>query len=192
MDAGVAGVGVVATLVSNDAAAVRRFVRDSGPAGVVTKMFGAPAICEQGGRRVALTRRLSGSDLGDLRGIEATAHQFQRWSPKQHEARVIVIGRQVYVVAIRAGSHAARVDWRADYDALSYERITPPTVVRRGVLAVMDDLCLVYGAFDFVITPQGRWVFLEVNPGGQYGWLEDVAEVPLTETMADLLAQGAA
>lgn len=186
-----AGLGVLPTLVTNEAAAVSRFAGQSGRGGTVTKMFGAPAICEQGGRRVALTQRLSEPDLEDLRGIEATAHQFQRWSPKQHEARVIVIGREVYAVAIRAGSDAARVDWRADYGSLSYEWITPPTAVRTGVLAVMAELGLVYGAFDFVITPQGEWAFLEVNPGGQYGWLEDTVDVPLTTTMADLLAQGA-
>jgi ATP-grasp ribosomal peptide maturase len=186
-----AGLNVLPTLVTNDAGAVRRFAAPSGPASVVTKMFGAPAICEQGGRRVALTQRLTESDLGDLRGIEATAHQFQQWVPKQYEARVVVIGRHVFAVAIRAHSDAAHVDWRADYDALSYERITPPDAVRHGVRAVMRELGLVYGAFDFVITPRDRWVFLEVNPGGQYGWLEDVADVPLTATLADLLAQGA-
>lgn len=187
-----AGLTVLPTLVSNEAAAVHRFAGQSGQLGVVTKMFGAPAICEQGGRRVALTQRLSGSDLGDLRGIEITAHQFQRWTSKREEARVIVIGRHVFAVAIRAHSDAAHVDWRADYEALSYEQITPPDAVRRGVIAVMAELELVYGAFDFVITPDDRWVFLEVNPGGQYGWLEDVADVPLTATMVDLLAQGAA
>jgi ATP-grasp ribosomal peptide maturase len=187
-----AGLTVLPTLVTNEAAAVRRFAGESGRHGVVTKMFGAPAICEQGGRRVALTQRLTESDLGDLSGIEITAHQFQSWASKREEARVIVIGRQVFAVAIRAGSDAAHVDWRADYEALDYERITPPDAVRRGIRAVMAELELAYGAFDFVVTPEGQWIFLEVNPGGQYGWLEDVADLPLTETMTDLLAQGAA
>ncbi len=183
-----AGLDVLPSLVTNDGAAVRRFVAGCGPGGAVTKMLGATAICEQGGRRVALTQRVAISDLGDLRGIEVTAHQFQRWAAKRKEARVIVIGRQVFAVAIRAGSDAARVDWRADYRALSYETVDPPVDVQRGVRAVMGELGLVYGAFDFVITPEGRWVFLEVNPGGQFGWLEDKTDVPLTATLADLLA----
>lgn len=186
-----ADLAVLPTLVTNDAVAVRRFAGQSGQDGVVTKMFGAPAICEQGGRRVALTQRLTGSDLGDLSGIDATAHQFQCWASKREEVRVIVIGRHVFAVAIRAHSEVAHIDWRADYDALSYERISPPEEVRRGVRAVMAELQLAYGAFDFIVTPEGQWVFLEVNPGGQYGWLEDVTSVPLTATLADFLAQGA-
>jgi hypothetical protein len=32
----------------------------------------------------------------------------------------------------------------------------------------------------------------DVNPGGQYGWLESATGAPLTETLADLLADGVA
>jgi hypothetical protein len=55
----------------------------------------------------------------------------------------------------------------------------------------MVDLGLVYGAFDFVIGPDGTWIFLEVNPGGQFRFVEYRAGVPLTAALADLLARGA-
>jgi ATP-grasp ribosomal peptide maturase len=186
-----AGLSVAPTLVTNDSGAVRRFAARSGPDGVVTKMLGASAVCEQGGRRVALTQRLTETDLTDLRGIKLTTHLLQRWAPKLEEARVIVIGRHVFAVAIRAHSQAAYIDWRADYNALSYEPIPLPTDVERGIRAVMRELGLVYGAFDFVITPAAEWIFLEVNPGGQFGFLEDSTDAPLTATLADLLAQEA-
>lgn len=55
--------------------------------------------------------------------------------------------------------------------------------------AYCAELGLAYGAFDFAIRPDGRWVFLECNPCGQYGWIEDVLSVPITETIADLLCE---
>ncbi len=97
-----AGLSVAPTLITNNAAAMRRFAARSGPDGVVTEMLGASAICEQGGRRVALTQRLIDSDFDDLRGVELTAHLVQRWASKREEARVIVIGSHVFAVAIRA------------------------------------------------------------------------------------------
>lgn len=186
-----AGLSVAPTLVTNSPGAVRRFAARSGPAGVVTKMLGASAICEQGGRRVALTQRLIGADLDDLHGVELTAHLVQRWVSKREEARVIVIGHQLFAVAIRAHSPAASIDWRADYSALSYEPVPLPTDVEHGIRAVVRELDLRYGAFDFVITPEAEWVFLEVNPGGQFGFLEDHTDAPLTATLADLLTQEA-
>ena len=47
-----------------------------------------------------------------------------------------------------------------------------------------------YGAFDFVITPDGEWIMLECNPSGQWLWLHHVAGLPIPEALADLLTGG--
>jgi glutathione synthase/RimK-type ligase-like ATP-grasp enzyme len=181
------GLTVTDTLVTNMPDAVHRFAAAHGD--VVTKMFGATSVLEQGGRRVAHTERLTPSHLADLRGIEVTAHQFQRWVPKAHEARVVVVGDSQFAVEIHAGSEASYVDWRTDYDNLTYERVDPPEQVTAGIQALMRELGLAFGALDFVVTPGGEWVFLEVNPGGQYGWLETHTGIPVTATLADLLTE---
>jgi hypothetical protein len=41
--------------------------------------------------------------------------------------------------------------------------------------------------FDFAVTPDGDWVFLELNPNGQWGWIEDHTGLAITSAMADLL-----
>lgn len=180
------GLDVPDTLITNRAESVLRF---AGGGATIAKALGAPAILEEGGRKTTFTYRIDESDLADLRGVEHTAHQFQRWVPKAFEARVIVAGERVFAAAIHAGNAASYLDWRNDYDALRYEPITPPVSVSDGVIAYCAELGLVYGAFDFVIRPDGGWVFLECNPGGQYGWIEDAIEAPITETIADLLSE---
>jgi glutathione synthase/RimK-type ligase-like ATP-grasp enzyme len=145
------------------------------------------ALDEQGVRKNVYTRRISEAELADLRGIEHTAHLFQRWVPKAREARMIVIGDRVTTAAITSHSPAAHVDYRCDYAALSYELITPPARVLDGVRRLMNRFALCYAALDFVLTPDGEWVFLELNPAGQYGWIESETGVALTEQLADLL-----
>ena len=54
----------------------------------------------------------------------------------------------------------------------------------------MSEMGLAYATVDFVITSEGRWVFLEANPGGNYGWLEASTELPISAALADLLAAG--
>jgi hypothetical protein len=49
---------------------------------------------------------------------------------------------------------------------------------------------LSFGAFDFVITPDQKWIMLECNPTGAYGWLEEALDLPITSALADLLASG--
>jgi ATP-grasp ribosomal peptide maturase len=180
------GLTVPDTLITNLETSVRRFA-DGGP--TVAKALGAPAIVEGGGRKTTFTHRLEAADIADLRGIELTAHQFQRWAPKVFEARVFVVGTRVFAAAIHAGNEATYVDWRNDYAALRYEPIEPPTDVTAGVVAYCAEFGLSYGAFDFVIRPDGAWVFLECNPGGQYGWIEEAINAPITEAIADLLSE---
>lgn len=183
------GLTVADTLVTNAPAAVKQFA-DGGA--TVTKALGAAAVVEDGGRKTTFTHLLDTADLADLRGVEVSAHQFQRWIPKACEARVIVVGDQVFATEIHAGNAASHLDWRNDYRALHYERVDPPRDVVDGMLQYCLEFGLVFGAFDFVIRPDGAWVFLECNATGQYGWLEDAVDLPITDTIADLLTKGAA
>ncbi len=183
------GLSVPPTLVTNRAAAVRGFC---GPRRAVTKMLGSPGIHESGGRRIAYTEQVTAPMLGQLDGIATTAHQFQQWVDKAFEVRVVVVGATLFAVSIHAGSPAAHIDWRADYPNLSYEVVAPPADVRDGVDTLMARLGLRYGALDFAVDHDGQWWFLEVNPGGQYGWLEQQVGIGVTAAIADLLTEGAA
>ncbi|MCA1601290.1 MAG: hypothetical protein LC776_06485 [Acidobacteria bacterium] len=108
---------------------------------------------------------------------------------KIHEARVVVVGERTFTILIRAGSQASQVDWRADYPALSYEWIETPHEIEKGLQAYLAELGLAYSAIDFAIDADGRWVFLESNSSGQYFWLESHTGAPITNALADLLAE---
>jgi ATP-grasp ribosomal peptide maturase len=179
------GLTVPNTLITNEPSAMRRFAEGGA---TVTKILGANHIAEEGTRKITFTRPLG--DLTDLQGIEATCHLAQRWAPKEFDCRVIAIGNKLFAFAIHAGNATAYIDFRADYDALTYEPIEVPIDVSNGIRRFLDTMGLVYGALDFVVGPDGSYVFLECNPGGQFGWLEAHTGAPLTQTLADLLTQG--
>ena len=122
------GLTVPDTLITNDPEAVRDF---AAARPTITKLLGSSSIVEEGVRKIGYTRLLVDDDLANLRGIEVTAHLFQRWVPKAYEARIIAVGEQLTTVAIHADSTAGYVDWRTDYDHLRYELITPPDHVVR-------------------------------------------------------------
>jgi hypothetical protein len=55
------------------------------------------------------------------------------------------------------------VDWRADFDALSYEWVETPAHVEKGLRRYQETMGLTYAACDFAIDTDGQWVFLESN-----------------------------
>ncbi len=186
------GLTVPRTLVSNDPAAVSRFAQVSVP-GVVLKPLSANLIYEDHTYKMGWTRKLSADDLADLRGVEVTAHLVQDWALKCWECRAVVVGEDIFAIAIYAGSDESYVDWRSDYPALSYEVVELPEPVTTGLRAFMAELGLVYGAFDLAVGQDGDdevVSFLEINPGGQYGFLEAATGVPITDSLVRLLAEG--
>ncbi|ATB42832.1 hypothetical protein CYFUS_008311 [Cystobacter fuscus] len=64
---------------------------------------------------------------------------------------------------LRGELPGAREDWRREGVALldAWRPYTLPEPVHTRVLKLMDALGLNYGAFDFIVTPEGRHVFLE-------------------------------
>lgn len=185
------GLSVPHSQVTNRPDAVRDFARDVGGA-LAGKTLAASLRVESSRLQMAYTHRIEPAELGDLAGVETTAHFFQRFLPKAFEVRVTVVGERLFAVAIHARSEAAKVDWRADYDALDYSVVEPPEQVVAGMLAFLKCFGLSFGAFDFVVTPGGDWIMLECNPAGAYGWLELALDLPVTSALADLLTNGAA
>lgn len=179
------GLAVPHTVITNESGTVREF---AAAGDTVTKVLGTNTILEDGVRKIGFTRLLDDADLADLRGLDVTTHLFQRWVPKAHEVRLVVIGDDITAAAIRAGSPEGRIDFRSDYDNLTYELVDTPTEVVNGVRRLMAAMDLVYGALDFVVGPDGSWTFLEINAGGQFGFIEDETGAPLTAQLADLLA----
>ncbi len=53
----------------------------------------------------------------------------------------------------------------------------------------MKTLGLCYGAVDMIITPENEYVFLEVNPSGQWGWIEELTGMKISKAIATLLVQ---
>ncbi|MBV9730185.1 MAG: ATP-grasp ribosomal peptide maturase [Pseudonocardiales bacterium] len=181
------GLSVPETVITNEPESVRFF---AAAGRTITKLLGANTISEEGCRKLSWTRMLGPDNLDDLRGFDVTSHLVQRWVPKSFEVRVVVIDDHLTAVKIKAGSPDSSIDWRSDYAALTYELIEPPGHVAHGIRALMRSFGLMYGALDFIVSPDGEWVFLEVNAGGQYGWLEAATGVPLTGYLADVLTKG--
>ena len=65
-----------------------------------------------------------------------------------------------------------------------------PEGVRFKLLALHTQLGLSFGAYDFIRSHDGRWVFLEVNPSGQWLYVETGAAHRISEALARLLWSG--
>jgi ATP-grasp ribosomal peptide maturase len=129
-------------------------------------------------------------EAGEIDGaVSHSAHLFQAQVPKTADVRAVVVGEQVFSARITAPPGV--VDWRAEYQSLAYEPVACPEEIRGSLVRFLAVFGLNFGAFDFAVTADGAWWFLECNPNGQWAWLEDAAGLPITTAIADLLENGA-
>lgn len=187
--AAAAGLNVPRTLVTNSLAQARAWAKTvDGP--LACKPVTAGAITLTDAKPTMLpTRCVTADELEE--SIELTCHLLQEWVEADFEVRLTVVGDRMFPVAIRAHSSAARADWRADYDALTYEPVDIPDEVAEGVRRFMAYYRLNYGALDFAVTPDGQWKFFEVNPAGQWQFIAAATSLPIAEAHADLLQRAA-
>lgn len=87
-------------------------------------------------------------------------------------------------------SEKARTDWRTDYENLEYDTTTVPGRVAEAVRRFMASYGIVFGSFDFAVTPDDEWVFFESNPAGTWSWVENRTGLPIAAAHSDYL-QGA-
>jgi len=180
-----AGLNVPSTLVTNEGPAARRFIASVGGTAIYKPM--SPGVLAEEGVVKVVNTNLVTVDLIDDESVAKTAHTFQQFIEKRYDARVTVIGDQCFAVAIHAGSESARIDWRADYDALSYEEVALPPDVRDGIRVYLSEVGLKFAVFDFSVDGNDEWWFLEANPNGLWAWLEERVEIPIASAIAEFL-----
>ncbi|MFF9587814.1 ATP-grasp ribosomal peptide maturase [Streptomyces sp. NPDC014646] len=180
------GLIIPPTLITNAPDAVRAFVGDIGGQ-AICKPVATPVFVEDDRLKTVYTHRVTEADLDDLRGIDTTAHLFQAWVDKAHEVRLTVVGDRLFAAEVHAGSAAAHTDWRSDYASLTYRPTATPDNVADGVRRYMSALGLRFTAADFIVSPDGKWTFLEANPCGQWDWIEHATGMPIASAIADEL-----
>jgi ATP-grasp ribosomal peptide maturase len=183
-----AGLAVPKTLITNDVGEARAFADQVGP--VIYKPLSAARPPGPGDTSMLYTSVVEPHHLADGgNGVGVTMTLFQELIHCQHAIRLTVVDRQMFAVAIHAQSPAAAIDWRADQEHLSYSRTKVPEEVSTGVTGLMTAMGLRFGAFDFLLTPQDEWVFLEVNPNGQWAFIEQATGLPIAAAIADALTR---
>ncbi|MCY1065521.1 MvdD family ATP-grasp ribosomal peptide maturase [Nannocystis sp. RBIL2] len=188
------GLAIPATLISNDPAEVRAFAR-SCPGGLVTKMVVPQFVREDGEGELesVYTSVVTPEELASLDGLHLCPMIFQERVPKALELRVTIVGRRVFTAAVDSQlADGARVDWRRDQGPIlgTWRPHALPQELEDELLRLLDRLGLEFGGVDLILTPEGRHVFLEVNPLGSFSWLEQLVwadTAPISNAVADLL-----
>jgi len=185
--AAAAGLEIPRTLVSNDSDSIVKFVEDSVNKRYIFKPF-TPYMPPTG--LITFTSLVDAATLLAARdSLSVSPGIFQEFVEKQCELRISVVGDEVFAARINSKySIHSEVDWRQDQFNDMYAVHEIDGTFAERLLAFHRKLGLFFAAYDFVVNKDGKLVFLEVNPAGQWMWLELRLNLPISERIATALA----
>jgi MvdD-like protein with pre-ATP grasp domain len=182
------GMTVPQTLVTNEVASLRAFAGTHADADMICKPLeeGLLEVADQRWLFLTSPFRLDADDPLDDLGPEP--YLFQELIPKQYDIRVTVIGTRIFATRIESQrTEKGKTDWRAAGRQAGHSVEVLPTDVEEQCLRLCRSYGLEFAAIDLARTPSGDHVFFEVNPNGQWAWIEQLTGQPLRATLADLL-----
>ncbi|MFH7028994.1 MAG: MvdC family ATP-grasp ribosomal peptide maturase [Heteroscytonema crispum UTEX LB 1556] len=182
------GLVIPRTLVTNNAEEVREFFSEV-KGKMVAKLLTPLSQSMSGSSFFLYTSAVKEEDLLELESLRHSPMVFQEQIPKLRELRVVFVDGKLFVGALDASVYStSTVDWRNyNTDTCMWQPHDLPSEIAFRLKIFMATFGLVFGAFDFIQTPAGEYVFLEVNPTGEWGMLERDLGYPISEAIAQAL-----
>jgi glutathione synthase/RimK-type ligase-like ATP-grasp enzyme len=171
------GLSVPDTLVTNQPDAARAFIDAHGVGNVIRKAFRNIA---QAPRETHLIRS---EDLDLLDAVRYTPVIFQRFVPVERDLRVTIVEDDIFAAAVTSEKKYA-ADYRPGLASARVEPCALPPYVAEKLVELMKIFNLRFGAIDLRVTPDGDYVFFEINPAGEYLFISERTEQPISSAIA--------
>ena len=142
---------------------------------------------------VLYTQAVKSEDLLSLSddAFTQTVSYLQEYIEKDFELRITVVGDNVFACKIdsqQMDKTSGQIDWRQGLDCgLKHTEYVLPSSIANFCRTFLYKLHLNFGCFDFIVTPKGKYVFLECNPNGQWLWIEQETGMEISKCIADTL-----
>jgi glutathione synthase/RimK-type ligase-like ATP-grasp enzyme len=179
------GLRIPRTLITSDPQIAREFVTAQGLNRTVFKTFSCTHVIWRE------TRLVGKDEFEALDSVRLAPVIFQEYVPATADLRVTIVGQKVFPTAIYSQDTDYPVDFRMSLGQARTEPSELPSSIAERLLALMDYMGLVYGAIDLRRTPEGEYVFLEINTAGEFLFVEERTGQPISRAVANWLARSA-
>jgi glutathione synthase/RimK-type ligase-like ATP-grasp enzyme len=183
------GLAIPETLITNDLDALANFTAMH-PEVIIKPMYFSGYRAE-GKHYACYTSVLTPERVAEIPAeqLQYAPAIVQRRIPKNQELRVTIIGDRLFPCEIMTSPESPQhVDWRIDDpEELPHRLVALPTIVETQLRQMLVNMGLNYGAVDLIRDDNGTYFFIEINPNGQFYWIELLTKAELSDEMARLI-----
>ncbi|HDR7414567.1 hypothetical protein QRE62_10415 [Bacillus mycoides] len=103
------------------------------------------------------------------------------------DIRVTVIGNDVFATSITTKGKGVEMDWRKVKDDVDFNNVSLPLGIKKKCIQLVKELGLKFGAIDLLKAAENDYIFLEVNPTGEWAWLVHTTGQLIPESIVKVL-----
>lgn len=179
------GLLVPDTLITSNPELIRKFYFKHG-SNIIVKSLAVSPIMDY----CSFTRKITVEDIEDTSSLVICPAIFQQNIPKEYELRITIVNGEVFTTKIFSQEDiATSQDWRVkpklnDFDVRMEEGFLDPFIEKK-LLSLVSMLGLKYGAIDMIMTTEGEYIFLEINPCGQWFFVQQKTNSQIGKAIAD-------
>ncbi len=184
------GMYVPDTIVTNNPSNLKDFY-EKHKGNICFKLQKGAAIRTPERNKVVYTNKVTEEQMKNASLVSSHPSLFQEYIDKDFEIRIIANDKIATGIAIHSqDSEVSKVDYRRyDLDNVRYNHVELPDNVKDFCSSMLTHYGLHFGAFDFIYSKDRKYFFLELNPNGQWLWLEEQSGYNLTKEVADNLIE---
>ncbi len=185
------GFDIPKTLITNKPESILDFYEEC-KGKIVNKVL-AKGMIESNGKMLGIyTHRVEEKHLQMLDSVRSMPCVFQELVEKRIEIRITVVGNRVFATEIHSqNSERTKYDWRRyDFSNTPHKPHILPKEIEERCLNMVAHYNLTFSAIDMIVTPSGDYIFLEINPNGQWLWIEQLTGQKISKSIAEMLARG--
>lgn len=175
-----AGLRVPSTLVTNSRDELRTFL--SQHRRVVTKMLVPLSQSMDGSGPFVYTNFVAAEDVDGAEVLGPAPMIFQVALDKREELRIVVVGERLFVAGVQPGA----LDWRKGVGS-PWRRAELPRRTEHAIVSLVRSLGLTTASIDLLRDAQNELWFLDLNPAGEWGWLQRDLGLPIADALAETL-----
>lgn len=138
--------------------------------------------------KILYTNKVDLKFIENIKSHDRMPLYIQQEIEKDCDIRVTVVGNKVFSVKILSQEKdESKVDWRQSEKMLAHEKVELPQKIEEKCIRLCKGFNLGFAAIDFILDKNGNFWFLEINPNGQWAWIEGLLSYPISDEITNLL-----
>lgn len=151
----------------------------------VVKSLDTVLLKQKNKESFAYTNIISGEELKKSR-LDIAPIVFQKYIDNKTDIRVTVIGNKIFPVRIEKNDIGIKGDWRLEKEKVEYNVMMLPKEIEEKCVKIVETFKLAFGGID-LIESNGKYYFIEINPTGEWAWLNEKNNCRIDEAICDYL-----